>query len=60
MLFVAGSYQNGAMGNQLTDIGKGKSVLGVIVNLFTCGREGALYSVHVHSLIVSLHKSVTP
>jgi hypothetical protein len=36
------NYQNGAVSNQLTDVGRGRgeSVLGVTVNLLMCDRGG--------------------
>jgi hypothetical protein len=41
------NYQNGAVFNQLTDVGRaGGCVLGVSVNLLMCDSDGGLYSVH--------------
>jgi hypothetical protein len=50
MRLVSGSYQNyqnGAVSNQLTDIGRGEGVFwgGDRVNLLMCDRKGVLYSV---------------
>jgi hypothetical protein len=62
MLFVSESYQNYqnlAVSYQLTDVGKGESVLGVAMNLLMCDMIGAL-TVHIQympqSIIVSLPK----
>jgi hypothetical protein len=55
MLVVSGTcpnYQNGAVNNQLTDIGGG-GLFGVRVNLLMCDRGGTLYSVHAQANKVS-------
>ncbi len=44
------NYQNLAVSYQLTDVGKGESVLGVAMNLLMCDMIGAL-TVHVHATV---------
>jgi hypothetical protein len=36
------NYQNGAVSNQLTDVGRGGSVLGASVNVLMCDIGGGL------------------
>ena len=55
------NYQNGAVSNQLTDVGRIDSVLGMMVNLLLCDRGNAMYCTLCSlQYIVSLHKHVTP
>jgi len=46
------NYQNLAVSYQLTDVGKGESVLGVAMNLLMCDMIGAL-TVHVHATVIN-------
>ncbi len=53
------NYQNLAVSYQLTDVGKGESVLGVAMNLLMSDRRGALMHEYMSRIIVSLLKPAT-
>jgi hypothetical protein len=54
------NYQNEAVSNQLTGVGKGECVLGVTVNLMKCDIGGHHSRYTPYSLKVSLQNLATP